>query len=88
MKIQVSKDQIRDWADNPVTLAFKKIASKERDETLAGRGVNAYHPFQPERTQEILAGLNGSMDTWELVIAALEGEGLWELDDDDEARFE
>ena len=80
---KVQKKQITEWLDNEVTVAFKKAAEKERDEVLAARGLNAFHPFQADRTQEVLASLNGSVDTWDYVIQTLEGEGLWELEDDD-----
>jgi len=88
-EIQVTRKQVEEWVENPVTLAFKYVAEIERDEVLAARGLDAFHPFQAERTQEILAGLNGSVDAWDQVIAALEGEGLMsEEEDDGEARFE
>jgi hypothetical protein len=71
----ISKQQIEEWIENPVTIAFKHVAEYERDELMAGRGVDVYHPFEPTKTQEILAGLNGAVDTWDFVIGALEGEG-------------
>jgi hypothetical protein len=85
----VTRKQVEEWIENPVTLAFKYVATVERDEVLAAKGLGAYHPFQPQRTQEVLANLNGAADTWDEVIAALEGEGLMdEQEDDGEARFE
>lgn len=80
MSNQVSKQQIIEWIENPVTIAFKHIAKYERDELMNNRGVDAYHPFEPQKTQEILAGLNGAVDTWDFVIEALEGEG-WDEDE-------
>jgi len=89
---RVSKKQILEWTENPVTEVFKLLAEKERDELEGSKGLNAFHPFRPERTQEILANLNGAVDTWDTVIAALEGEGIMEIDDDsdgtEDARFE
>jgi hypothetical protein len=84
---KVSRQQIEEWIENPVTLAFKATATYERDTTLAAKGLGAFHPFQPERTQEVLANLNGSVDAWDEVIAALEGEGLMS-DESEEAVFE
>jgi len=44
----------------------------ERDEAQEAQGVDVYHPYEPYKTQEILAGLNGAVDTWEVVIDTLE----------------
>ena len=75
MSNQVSKQQIEEWIENPVTIAFRQIAEYERDQLISAKGVDAYHPYEPQKTQEILANLNGAVDTWEFVIEALEGEG-------------
>ena len=78
----VSRVQIVEWTENPVTLLFKAIAEKEREEYEGSKGLDCFHPFDPQRTQEMFANLNGCVDTWDLVIAALEGEGI--MDDEDE----
>jgi hypothetical protein len=79
---QVTRKQVLEWIENPVTLAFKEVAKLELSETVSAQGLGAYHPFQPERTQEILAGLNGAEEVWTLVVDALEGEGIMEEDDE------
>ena len=71
-----------EWAENPVTIALKKLAEAERVLTARSKGLQAFQPFKPEHTQEILASLNGEASAWRDVIDSLEGNGLWELDYD------
>jgi len=87
-----SKEQIMEWTESPVTIELKTLLLVERREAREARSVDAYHPFQPQRTQEVLANLNGAIESLDLVIAALDGEGLLEIEDDsdeiEDARFE
>lgn len=82
MKQQISKEQMTDWLENPVTILFKDQMIHERDEILERRGLDAYHPFDAGRTQETLANLNGYADALDRQIALLEGEDDWEADDE------
>ena len=82
----VTPEQVNEWIENPVTLAFLYQTKVEREEITEAKGLGAFHPFQPERTQEVLANLNGYADALDRQIAALE-EGFLD-DDDEEARFE
>ncbi len=85
---QVSIKQITEWIENPVTIAFKKTCQLQRDAVIDDGGLNAYTEYKPQRTQEYLARLSGKGEVWEEIIETLDGEGLWELDeeleDDDE----
>lgn len=83
----VTAVQVNEWIENPVTLAFLYQTKVERNEIVESKGLNSFHPFQPERTQEVLANLNGYADALDRQIAALEGEGFLS-EDNDEARFE
>lgn len=80
---KVQKKQIIEWLDNPVTIAFKQAAEQERDGSLAEKGLGAFRPFEAHKTQELIAGFIGEAAAWNLVIETLEGEGLWELDDEE-----
>ena len=80
----VSREKIVEWTENPVTLLFKAIAEKERKEYEGAKGLDCFTPFDPQKTQELLATMNGCVDTWDLVIAALEGEGIMDDEEDDE----
>jgi len=72
----VTRKQVLDWIENPVTLAFRENAKLELSETIQAKGLDAYHAFQPEKTQEVLAGLNGAEEVWQMIVEALEGEGI------------
>ncbi len=80
---EVTKEQVLEWIENPVTLAFKAVAEFEISENIAAKGLRAYHPFEPEKTQEILAGLSGAEEAWVEVVEALEGEGIMEEEDEE-----
>jgi hypothetical protein len=83
-KREISRQQVSDWTENPVTILFRELAEKESEEMRKNFGVDVYHPYQPQKTQEILANLNGAVDTWDLVIESLLGQGLLEEEDDGE----
>lgn len=82
------KDQILEWAENPVTIYFKSLVEKEiKYFEEAGRSTHVFHPFEPQKTQEILASVNAAVDTWEQVIQALEGD-FSEFSSEDESEPE
>jgi len=81
VQVKVTDQQITEWTENPVTLAFKDLADEAISILIASKE-NCYHQFQPEKTHEVMAVLHTAQDTWETVINSLEGEGLWwELDE-------
>ncbi len=69
--MQVSKQQIVEWIENPVTIAFRAYAKYERQTTIASKGLDAFCEFNPQRTHEILANLNGADDAWETIENSL-----------------
>ena len=81
------RKQIEEWTENPVTIYLKDKVKEELEilET-ACRTSNIYKPFEPEKTQELLATLNAAIDGWELVLEALNGdmEELGEYSSEDE----
>ena len=87
-RLQVSRQQVEEWVENPVTIAFKALTEIERDDILNARGIDAFHPFDAQRTQEVLANLNGYADALDRQLAALEGEGLFDESDREEAILE
>ena len=84
MPEQVTRDQILEWLENPVTLIFKEFARLELEHTIAAKGLDAFTPFDANKTQEILANLNGARDVWEEITEALNGEGLAFEEEDNE----
>ena len=84
MPQRISRKQILEWTENPVTILFREETEKERDEIFEAKGLGAFQPFDAHKTQEILASLNGYVDALDRQIAATEGEGFFqeELEDD------
>ena len=82
MNQKIVRQKITEWLDNPITLLFKKAAEEERQAVKDARGPDCYHAFEPQKTQEILANLNGCLDTWDFVLDTLDGQGLFEEDDE------
>jgi hypothetical protein len=81
--MQLSEQQVNEWKESQVTEALKAKIETYSGFVRSAEGIDAYHPFDPQRTQEILAGLNAIVDTLELVLEWLEGD--WdslELEDD------
>jgi hypothetical protein len=81
---QPSQQQVSEWAENPVTLEFKRLVEKEIEECRLSMA-EAFCPFEPQQTQEIMAGLNGAADTWEKVGIALEGDWTWIMEEESES---
>lgn len=69
----MKKEEIQEWAQNPITIELKSYIVNELKSLQAGQA-DAYHPFEPQKTQEILANLNGARDTWEIIGSLLSGE--------------
>ncbi len=83
----IKKAQIEDWTENPVTLELKRLSELEIAQAVMKKGIDAFHPFQPQRTQEVLAGLNGIHETWEYMVGFLEGDwSYFETEEDSEGE--
>jgi len=80
---RVSQQQITEWLEGPVTLAFKETCTAMRDDAIDDGGLNAYQVNDPQATQERLAYLTGAGQAYQEIIDALDGEGLWELEDEE-----
>jgi len=81
MKIET----VKEWADNPVTVELLAHVVSQIKALQEVKG-DCYHPFQPEKTQETLAGLNGAEDTWQIVGGLLTGD--WDYFDSGEDNAE
>ena len=74
MSNRIKQQQLEEWTENPVTIMFREVLERERDDIAASRGLEAFTPFEPQKTQEILANLNGYVDAIDVVIACLAGD--------------
>ena len=70
---KISPSQLSEWTESAVTTELHELISKQIEELNAAKA-NCFYPFQAERTQEAIAGLNGAVDTWELALEVLEGD--------------
>lgn len=77
----MQKEKIAEWKDSLVTKTLLDYVTSEIKRTQDAMG-NCFHPFQAEKTQEIMAGLNGARDTWEQIQELLEGD--WSQLDEEE----
>ena len=81
-KLQVSDQQVLEWSESTINAELIRRVEEYKDFVQSARGVDAFHPFEPQRTQEVLCGLNAIVDTLDIVVELLEGN--WEpleLDD-------
>ena len=57
----VTKEQVLEWLDNPVTQAAKYTLQCRIEELDNGGGLNCYYQGEPQKTQEAMAELNGEL---------------------------
>lgn len=75
---------LTEWRESPVTLELKRLVELQVEEIRESKG-DAYHAFDPQRTQEILAQLDGAQDTWGIVAEQiLDGDFSYVMEEDDE----
>lgn len=83
--MRVTNEQIEEWKDSHVVRTLLAFVEAEIEALESARGVTVYHPFEPQKTQEVLAGLNGAYDTWHIVANLLQGDwSHFEEEDDGE----
>jgi len=73
---------VHEWAETQVNAELILRIEDYKAFVDSARGVDAFHPFEPQKTQEVLCGLNAIVDTLDIVVELLEGN--WEpleLDD-------
>ena len=86
--MQIDPKLLEEWTESPVTKKLAEFVASELEEISGSRGINAYHPFEPQRTQEILANLNGCRETLEFWLAALDGDPSYFMDEEEDGDSE
>jgi hypothetical protein len=61
--MQPNEQQINEWKESQVTEELLRLV-RQFSESLRTSHIDAYSPFEPQKTQEILAGINGALDTY------------------------
>ena len=60
-------------------------AINERDEVVEGRGLNAFRPYEPQKTQENMIAADAAWTTWNEIVEVLEeGEELFQEQEDEQ----
>ena len=83
MPSKISPEMMTEWVESTVTQELKAHFASQIKE-LRDAMADAYAPYDPQRTQEILANLNGAQDTWELAIVLLDGDWSYFEEEEDE----
>ena len=78
--------EIEEWTENPVTEALKGLLETHLQDLEQTPAEDFYHPGEPQKTQEILANLNGAIDTLKLVLDVLDGD--WSYFEEEEEVYE
>jgi len=85
-QLQVTDQQVLEWTEGPVPEVLRRKILDYQRMVYTAKGIPVFHPFEPQKTHEILCGLNAIVDTLDLVIEWLWGD--WESleieDDSDE----
>ena len=80
----ISRKQVEDWLESPVTEMLKSFAINERDEVAESRGLNAYVAYDPQKTQENMVAADSLFTAWSEIVEILEeGEELFQEEDDE-----
>jgi hypothetical protein len=69
----ISKDQILEWVDNPVTLALKELCSQEYNNALSVLVSDCLCRGEPQKTQEQVLENNTKILEWETFVSLLGG---------------
>ena len=80
----VTKDQIADWAENPVTIELLSLCEQELSDIRETSVVDCFYPGDPQKTQENLVELEARERFWESWIAALSGDWTYFEEEEDE----
>ena len=78
---RVSKEQIKEWVDNPVTVALKWLCTKELNNTRDITVADCIYRGEPQKTQERLIEQANKEDEWLVFLDLLQGRFKWYLGD-------
>lgn len=70
---EVSKEAVLEWLEHPVTAWFAVTLGERADIAVEGRA-NTFAPGEPQKTQERISYLNGSVDELNLIHGVLNEE--------------
>jgi len=83
--VQISKKQIQEWTESPVTEFLRIGVTSYVDQMFAEMG-DLFAPFEPEKTQERMASTFGTIDALEDMILLFEGDFSFLEQEDDSSE--
>ena len=84
--MQISQKQIQEWSESPVTEFLRIGITSYVDQMFYEMG-HAFEPFDPQKTQERMASIFGTIDALEDMILLFEGDfSFLELDSEDQDK--
>ncbi len=78
---RVSKEQIQEWVDNPVTLALKFLCMRELSNARDADAVDCLYAGEPQKTQENLLEQITKEREWVVFLDLLLGDWKYQLGD-------
>lgn len=82
--MKISKEQIAEWTENPVTEALFGLASEELERVNSTPIVECYYPGDPNKTQDNVVDLNTRGITWAIFCELLDGDWSYLEEDSEE----
>ena len=84
MNKQISKEQIQDWSENPVTEYLAELVQSDLEEIQDTPVSSALFHGEPQKTQENLIGLEEREMAWAIMGEILKGDWSYFEEVDDE----
>ena len=84
MSQPISREQINEWTENPVTIRLKEEANKELREIQQTPITDCLFPGKPHKSQENLVELEARERVWESWVSLLEGDWAYFEEVEDE----
>lgn len=78
---RVSKEQIQEWVDNPVTVALKWLCTRELSNTTGVTAGDCLYPGDPQKTHDNLLVQRNKEFEWTTFLDLLAGNWKWQLGD-------
>ncbi len=82
--MKISKEQISDWAENPVTLQILELCKQELEEIQRTSVIDCMLRGEPQKTQENLVELEARENIWGSWVALLSGDWSYFEEEQDE----
>ena len=83
MSKQISKQQVLEWTENPVTISLKLFVEKELEDIKQTSITECLCYSEPQKTQENLVELEARERVWADLAALLGGDWTYFEEDDD-----